>query len=72
MKKENHPDLLDLIASYGESTNTAYTDEGYEIWREEATGWALGYVYAKAHVIAWGPYSFPSYFASTFWLRLNL
>ncbi|CED82283.1 Putative cytochrome c oxidase, subunit COX19 [Phaffia rhodozyma] len=54
MKKEKHPKLEDLIAKYGDSTSTAWTDEGYEIWREERHGYAIGFTDSKGHAITWG------------------
>lgn len=50
-----HPRLEDLIAQYGDSTNTAWTDKEYEIWRHEPTGFAIGFVDAKGHAVTWGP-----------------
>lgn len=49
-----HPRLEDLIAKYGDSTNTAWTDAGYEIWRHAPTGYAIGFVAAKGHAVTWG------------------
>lgn len=56
MYKEGvHPKLEDLIAKYGDSTNTAWTDKEYEIWRHDPTGAAIGFVEAKGHAVTWGP-----------------
>ncbi|KAF8315422.1 aspartyl-tRNA synthetase, cytoplasmic [Clavulina sp. PMI_390] len=54
-KQGIHPRLEDLIASFGDSTNTAWTDKEYEIWRHEPTGFAVGFVDAKQHAVTWGP-----------------
>jgi elongation factor P--beta-lysine ligase len=54
-KVGEHPKLEDLIAKYGDSTNTAWTDKGYEIWRHEVSGAAVGFVEAKGHAVTWGP-----------------
>lgn len=44
MKLDRHPPLEDLIAKYGDSTSTAWTDAAYEVWRDEASGAAIGFV----------------------------
>jgi len=54
MKLPSHPDLTDLIAQYGDSTNTAWTDPGYKIWRYEKTGAAIGYSDSHGHSVSWG------------------
>ena len=38
------PSLEDLIANYGDSTNTSWGDERYKIWRHAETGAAISYV----------------------------
>ena len=50
MKLETHPDLTELIADYGDSTNTAWTDPGYKIWRYQKTGAAVGYIPSHGEV----------------------
>lgn len=50
----DHPGLEGLIAKYGDSTNTAWTDPGYEIYRHPPTGYAVGFVPAKGHAVTWG------------------
>lgn len=50
------PTLEDLIAAYGDSTNTSWVDPRYTIWRHLETGAALGYVQAKHNYgVIWGP-----------------
>ncbi|WRT68730.1 aspartate-tRNA(Asn) ligase [Kwoniella shivajii] len=41
---QNPPPLEDLIANYGDATNTSWLDDRFEIWRDEHTGAAIGYV----------------------------
>jgi aspartyl-tRNA synthetase len=53
-KEGKHPSLETLIARFGGSTNTAWTDRGYEIWRHPPTGFAIGFVDAKGHAVTWG------------------
>jgi aspartyl-tRNA synthetase len=43
-KLPHHPELVDLLAKYGNSTSTAWIDPGYKIWRHERTGAAVGYI----------------------------
>ncbi|KKA27656.1 hypothetical protein TD95_001258 [Thielaviopsis punctulata] len=38
------PPLEDLIANYGDSSNTAWLDDRFEVWRHTATGAAVGFV----------------------------
>lgn len=54
-KEGIHPRLEDLIAKYGDSTNTAWTDKEYELWRHGPTGFVVGFVDAKHHAVTWGP-----------------
>ncbi|KZP05302.1 aspartyl-tRNA synthetase cytoplasmic [Athelia psychrophila] len=54
MRLAGHPPLEDLIAKYGDSTNTAWTDPGYKVWRYEKTGAAIGYVDSHGHSVSWG------------------
>lgn len=50
------PTLEDLIAAFGDSTNTSWVDPRYTIWRHLETGAALGYVPAKHNYgVIWGP-----------------
>ncbi|KAF3917103.1 hypothetical protein ABW20_dc0104688 [Dactylellina cionopaga] len=41
--KELQP-LTQLIANYGDASNTSWLDERYHVWRDEDTGAACGYV----------------------------
>ena len=43
--------LENLIANYGDSTNTSWTDDRYQIWRDEETGAAISYVPQGDYVI---------------------
>jgi ergosteryl-3beta-O-L-aspartate synthase len=38
------PALANLVANYGDSTNTSWFDERYQIWRDPNTGAAVAYV----------------------------
>ncbi|WVQ68602.1 aspartate-tRNA(Asn) ligase [Kwoniella botswanensis] len=38
------PPLEDLIANYGDATNTSWLDDRFTIWRDHSTGAAVGYV----------------------------
>jgi len=41
---EHPPPLENLIANYGDATNTSWLDERFKIYRDESTGAAVGYV----------------------------
>lgn len=43
------PPLEDLIAAYGDSTNTAWIDPRYKVWRHHETGGAIAYVPDNKH-----------------------
>ena len=43
--------LENLIANYGDSTNTSWTDDRYKIWRHKQTGAAVSYVPIDGHAI---------------------
>jgi len=45
--------LEDLIATYGDSSATNWTDSRYQVWRHES-GAAQGYVLSQGRAIAWG------------------
>ncbi|KAJ9111491.1 hypothetical protein QFC22_006518 [Naganishia vaughanmartiniae] len=50
------PSLEDMIASYGDSTNTSWIDPRYTVWRHDKTGAAIGYVLAEhRYAVIWGP-----------------
>ncbi|KAF8340653.1 uncharacterized protein EI90DRAFT_3285967 [Cantharellus anzutake] len=53
-KPEEHPTLPDLISTYGDSTNTAWLDIMYEVWRYGPTGAAIGFVDSKGFAVTWG------------------
>ncbi|WWD19363.1 aspartate-tRNA(Asn) ligase [Kwoniella shandongensis] len=38
------PPLENLIANYGDATNTSWLDDRFKIWRDDRTGAAIGYV----------------------------
>jgi hypothetical protein len=41
---EHPPPLENLIANYGDASNTSWLDDRFDIWRDESTGAAVGYV----------------------------
>lgn len=53
-EKDEMPPLEDLIANYGDATNTSWLDDRFEIWRHEGTGAAVGYVKQKKFVMVAG------------------
>ncbi|MCJ1450145.1 hypothetical protein MMC28_000474 [Mycoblastus sanguinarius] len=67
--------LENLIANYGDSTNTSWTDDRYKIWRHRETGAAISYVPVKGFAVLPGdPLCDPSQYtkvASAFlnWLK---
>lgn len=52
--KDKHQSIPALISKFGDSTTTAWTDAAYEIWREEESGYAIGFVSGKGHAVTWG------------------
>lgn len=57
----NMPSLEELIAKYGDSSNTTWVEEKFDVWRHEKTGAAVGYVVSeddedkkKQFCIVWG------------------
>ena len=55
--KENEKQLQpleNLIANYGDSTNTSWTEEGYHVWRHPDTGSAISYVPSDGYAIILG------------------
>ena len=42
--EEEMQSLEDLIANYGDSTNTSWFDDRYKIWRHKSTGAAVSYI----------------------------
>lgn len=43
-KRGELPPLENLIARYGDATNTSWVDPAWTVWRDEATGAAIGYI----------------------------
>lgn len=52
-KMELQP-LPKLIANYGNSTNTSWLDDRFEIWRDEECGAAIGYVASHGYAVIVG------------------
>ena len=50
----NLPPLEELIAKYGDSSNTTWIEDKFKVWRHEPTGAAQGYALAKGYCIIWG------------------
>lgn len=51
----NLPALEDLIAKYGDSSNTTWVEDKFKVWRHEPTGAAVGYApSAHSFCIVWG------------------
>ena len=49
------PKLEDLIAKYGDSSNTTWVEEKFSVWRHPPTGAAIGYAYSNDdYCIIWG------------------
>ncbi|TFK46077.1 aspartyl-tRNA synthetase, cytoplasmic [Heliocybe sulcata] len=48
------PPLENLIAKYGDGTNTSWTDPAWTVWRDEKTGAAVGYIPNSGFAIAFG------------------
>ncbi|EPQ54212.1 aspartyl-tRNA synthetase [Gloeophyllum trabeum ATCC 11539] len=48
------PPLENLIAKYGDGTNTSWTDPSWTVWRDEKTGAAVGYMTKSGFAIAFG------------------
>lgn len=42
------PDYMQLIAKYGDATNTSWIDPAWTVWRDGVTGAAVGYI-AQGH-----------------------
>ena len=68
--------LENLIANYGDATNTSWTDERYQIWRHPETGAAVAYVVVDRNyaIIPGNPLCDPSQYAKVLmaflkWLR---
>jgi aspartyl-tRNA synthetase len=48
------PPLENLVANYGDATNTSWMDERFQIWRDEKTGAAVAYVPTRGRAICPG------------------
>ncbi|KAI1783747.1 aspartyl-tRNA synthetase, cytoplasmic [Ganoderma leucocontextum] len=48
------PPLENLIAKYGDATNTSWVDPTWTIWRDKATGAAVGYVPQNSFAVTFG------------------
>lgn len=51
---EGFQPLEQLIANYGDSTNTSWLDDRMSVWRDAETGAAVGYAKGKRAVLAMG------------------
>ncbi|KAI8623459.1 aspartyl-tRNA synthetase [Xylariaceae sp. FL1651] len=48
------PDLEKLIVNYGDATNTSWLDDRYKVWRDTATGAAVGYAEENGYALIMG------------------
>ncbi|KAI0737608.1 aspartyl-tRNA synthetase cytoplasmic [Daedaleopsis nitida] len=48
------PPLENLIARYGDATNTSWTDPAWSVWRDRATGAAVGYIPQDGFAVTFG------------------
>ncbi|RPD53983.1 aspartyl-tRNA synthetase, cytoplasmic [Lentinus tigrinus ALCF2SS1-6] len=48
------PPLENLIAKYGDATNTSWVDPAWTIWRDKATGAAVGYIPQDGFAVTFG------------------
>ncbi|KZT18358.1 aspartyl-tRNA synthetase cytoplasmic [Neolentinus lepideus HHB14362 ss-1] len=48
------PPLENLIAKYGDATNTSWVDPAWTVWRHDVTGGAVGYIVSEGFAIAFG------------------
>lgn len=46
--------LLQLIAKYGDATNTSWVDPAWTVWRDQDTGGAVGYIPQNAFAVIFG------------------
>lgn len=71
-EKGNLPPVEELIANYGDATNTSWLDDRFEIWRHEHTGAAIGYVKQKKFcMVAGDPLCDRSQYAEVIWSFLK-
>ena len=52
--KDNMPPVEELIANYGDATNTSWLDDRFDIWRHPSNGAAIGYVKQKKFAMVAG------------------
>jgi len=48
------PPLENLIAKYGDATNTSWIDPAWTVWRDENTGGAVGYIPQNGFAVTFG------------------
>ncbi|CAK7198761.1 aspartate--tRNA ligase dps1 [Sporothrix eucalyptigena] len=48
------PSVEDLIANYGDATNTSWLDDRYKVWRHKPTGAAVGYAEKNGYALIMG------------------
>ncbi|KAH8079405.1 aspartyl-tRNA synthetase, cytoplasmic [Cristinia sonorae] len=48
------PPLENLIAKYGDATNTSWIDPAWTVWRDENTGGAVGYIPQNGFAVIFG------------------
>ncbi|KAJ3486884.1 hypothetical protein NLI96_g3934 [Meripilus lineatus] len=48
------PPLENLIAKYGDATNTSWTDPAWTVWRDTSTGAAVGYIPQGDYAVIFG------------------
>ena len=70
--KDDLAPIENLIANYGDATNTSWLDDRFEIWRQDGTGAAVGYVKQKKFVmIAGDPLCEKSQYPEVIWAFLK-
>ncbi|EPE08358.1 aspartyl-trna synthetase [Ophiostoma piceae UAMH 11346] len=48
------PTVEELIANYGDATNTSWLDDRYSVWRHKKTGAAIGYAQDNGYALVMG------------------
>jgi len=48
------PTIENLIANYGDATNTSWLDDRYRVWRHDSTGAAVGYAEENGYALVMG------------------
>ncbi|CAK7211673.1 aspartate--tRNA ligase dps1 [Sporothrix bragantina] len=48
------PSVEDLIANYGDATNTSWLDDRYQVWRHKTTGAAIGFAEESGYALIMG------------------